>query len=119
MICFVRLIRKGKIVSKITANAKKQKLNFWLKISIILISAFFLVAMIKMNIQINDMKAELSKAKDEVSVRQLSIERIQAEIDSFPKNLDELDEETVKRIAREKLNLQDSDVIIFANSQPN
>ena len=27
--------------------------------------------------------------------------------------------ETVKKIAREKLNLQDSDVVIFANSQPN
>lgn len=100
-------------------KAKKQKLNFWLKVSIILISVFFLVAMIKMNIQINDMKAELNKAKEEVSIRQLSIERIQSEIESFPKNIEELDEETVKKIAREKLNLQDSDVIIFANSQPN
>ena len=106
-------------MNKPPVKAKKQKLNFWLKISIILISVFFLVAMIKMNIQINDMKAELNKAKEEVSIRQLSIERIQSEIESFPKNTEELDEETVKRIAREKLNLQDSDVIIFANSQPN
>ena len=75
--------------------------------------------MIKMNIQINDMNKELNKAKEEVSIRQLSIEKIQSEIESFPKNIEELDEETVKRIAREKLNLQDSDVIIFANSQPN
>lgn len=101
------------------SRAKKQKLNFWLKISIIMISAFFLVAIIKMNMQINDMKADLNKAKNEVSVRQLSIEKIEAEIEAFPKNIDELDEETIKKIARDKLNLQDSDVIIFANSQPN
>ena len=74
---------------------------------------------IKMNMQINDMKAELNKSIVEVEKRQLSIEKIQSEIDSFPKDIENLDEEAIKKIAREKLNLQDSDVIIFANSQPN
>lgn len=97
----------------------KQKLNFWVKLAVFFISLFFFVAIVKMNMQINDMKVELNKAKSEVLERQLSIEKIKSEIDSFPKNLEELDEETIKRIAKEKLNLQDSDVVIFASSQPN
>lgn len=106
-------------MKKEVIKTDKQKLNFWVKIAMIFISVFFLVAIVKMNIQINDMKVKLNKSISEVEKRQLSIEKIQSEIDSFPKDLDNLDEETVKRIAREKLNLQDSDVIIFANSQPN
>ena len=97
----------------------KQKLNFWAKIAMIFISIFFLVAIVKMNMQINDMKVELNKSKDEVKERQLSIEKLQSEIAAYPKNIEELDEEAIKKIAKEKLNLQDSDVVIFANSQPN
>ena len=62
---------------------------------------------------------DADKSKAEGEQRQLNIEKIQSEIDSFPKDTEKLDEETIKKIAREKLNLQDSDVVIFANSQPN
>lgn len=106
-------------MKKDVLKTEKQKLNFWVKLAMIFISVFFLVAIIKMNMQINDMKAELNKSIVEVKKRQLSIEKIQSEIDSFPKDIENLDEEAIKKIAREKLNLQDSDVIIFANSQPN
>ena len=106
-------------MKKEVVKTEKQKLNFWIKIAMIFITVFFLVAIVKMNMQINDMKAELGKSKAEVEQRQLNIEKIQSEIDSFPKDTENLDEETIKRIAREKLNLQDSDVVIFANSQPN
>ena len=106
-------------MKKDVLKTEKQKLNFWVKLAMIFISVFFLVAIIKMNMQINDMKAELNKSIVEVEKRQLSIEKIQSEIDSFPKDIENLDEEAIKKIAREKLNLQDSDVIIFANSQPN
>jgi cell division protein FtsB len=85
----------------------------------IFISIFFFVAIVKMNMQINDMKVELGKSRTEVEQRKLSIEKIQSEIDAFPNDTGELDQETIKKIAREKLNLQDSDIIIFANSQPN
>lgn len=97
----------------------KQRLNFWAKIAMVFISLFFLVAIVKMNMQINDMKAELDKSKNEVKERQLSIEKLQSEIVSFPENIEDLDEESIKKIAKDKLNLQDSDVVIFANSQPN
>lgn len=106
-------------MKKDVVKTKKQKLNFWVKISMIFISVFFFVAIVKMNMQINDMKLELSKSKAQVDERKLNIEKIQSEIDAFPKDVEKLDKETIKRIAREKLNLQDSDVVIFANSQPN
>lgn len=106
-------------MKKEVIQKEKQKLNFWIKISMIFISVFFLVAIVKMNMQINDMKAELETAKAEVLERQLSIEKIESEIKSFPENIEDLDEEAIKKIAKEQLNLQDSDVIIFANSQPN
>ena len=106
-------------MKKEVVKTEKQKLNFWIKIAMIFITVFFFVAIVKMNMQINDMKAELGKSKAEVEQRQLNIEKIQSEIDSFPKDTEKLDEETIKKIAREKLNLQDSDVVIFANSQPN
>ena len=106
-------------MKKEVIQKEKQKLNFWIKIAMIFISVFFLVAIVKMNMQINDMKAELETAKAEVLKRQLSIEKIESEIKSFPENIEDLDEEAIKKIAKEQLNLQDSDVIIFANSQPN
>ncbi len=106
-------------MKKEVVKTGKQKLNFWAKMAMIFISLFFLVAIVKMNMQINDIKAQLSKAKNEVNERQLNIEKLESEIVSFPENIEDLDEETIKKIAKDKLNLQDSDVIIFANSQPN
>ncbi len=106
-------------MKKEVIQKEKQKLNFWIKVAMIFISVFFLVAIVKMNMQINDMKAELETAKAEVLERQLSIEKIESEISAFPESIEDLDEEAIKKIAKEQLNLQDSDVIIFANSQPN
>jgi|GEM_PF-5086357 len=102
-----------------TEKSSKKKLNFWFKFTMFFVIIFFFVAIIKMNIQINDMKAELKVAESEFQQRQLSIEKIKAEIDSLPNSVEELDEETIKKIANEKLDLRDSDVIIFATSQPN
>lgn len=106
-------------MKKEAVTKEKQKINFFIKISMVLISIFFLVAIIKMNMQINDMKKTLETAKTEVLQRQLSIEKIKSEIDSFPENIEDLDEDAIKKIAKEQLNLQESDVIIFVNSQPN
>jgi cell division protein FtsB len=67
-----------------------------------------------MNIDINDMKSQVASAKDALQKKQIEIEKTKAEIDSF-----ELNEETIKKIARERLGLRENDTIIFENSQPN
>ncbi len=57
--------------------------------------------------------------QQEFTQKQLSIEQLKADIAKLPDNIEDLDEETLKKIASEELNLRDSDVIIFSNSQPN
>ncbi len=63
---------------------------------------------------INDSKDQIVKMQLEIEKRQLENERIENEVKTF-----ELNEETIKKIAREKLGLRDNDTIIFENSQPN
>ena len=100
-------------------NNKKIKQNFFVKLSIVAIFVLLLVIVIKMNASINDTKVELAKMEKEYAQRQLSIEQIKSDIAKLPENVEDLDEETLKKIASEELNLRDSDIIIFANSQPN
>lgn len=102
-----------------TIKVGKAKLNFWTKLAFITVFILLLVIVVKLNMQINDTKAEFEKIKIEHAQRQLSIEQIKADIAKLPDNVEELDEETLKKIASEELGLRDSDVIIFANSQPN
>ncbi len=100
-------------------NTEKVKVNFFVKLSIAAVFILLLVIVVRINMQINDTKVQLAKMETEFTQRQLSIEQIKADIAKLPDNVEELDEETLKKIASEELNLRDSDVIIFANSQPN
>ena len=102
-----------------SVNVRKPKLNFWTKLAFIAVFILLLVIVIKLNMQINNTKVEFEKIIIEHAQRQLSIEQIKADIAKLPDNVEELDEETLKKIASEELGLRDSDVIIFANSQPN
>ncbi|MBQ9976654.1 MAG: septum formation initiator family protein [Clostridia bacterium] len=73
-----------------------------------------LIVCVKLNMVINDSKDQIVKMQLEIEKRQLENERIENEVKTF-----ELNEETIKKIAREKLGLRDNDTIIFENSQPN
>ncbi len=98
---------------------KKNKLNFSIKVCICTVFVLLIIMAVKMNININSRKDELMKMQDEFSRRSLAIEQIKSDIQKLPENIEELDEETLKKIASEELNLRESDIIIFANSQPN
>ncbi len=91
-----------------------KRADFWVKFAVICVIIFFFLACIKMNIDVNDMKKEVAQAQEEIERKQLEIEKTKQEIDSF-----ELNEETIKKIAKEKLNLRENDAIIFESSQPN
>lgn len=92
---------------------------FGIRICAVIVFVLLLVIVVKVNVQINDKKVELEKMITETAQRQLSIEQLRSDIAKLPDNIEDLDEETLKKIASEELNLRDSDVIIFANSQPN
>ena len=92
---------------------------FGLKICVSVVFVLLLVIVVKINMQINDKKVQLEKMIEETAQRQLIIEQLKADIAKLPDDINALDEETLKKIASEELNLRDSDIIIFANSQPN
>jgi len=103
-------------------NAKKQtknKISFFVKICICAVFVLLLVIVVQMNVRINEKKDTLLAIEAEVSEQLLSIEKIQSDIDKLPDSIEDLDEETLKKIAKEELNLQENDVVIFSSSQPN
>ena len=95
-------------------SRNRSKVNAFVKFAVAFILVLFLIASIKMNIDINNMKTKVAQAEIALENKKLEIEKTKAEINSF-----ELNEETIKKIAREKLGLRDNDAIIFENSQPN
>ena len=93
---------------------RRKRVSTTVKIAFACVLVVFLIVSIKMNVDINDKKEQLKKMQLELEKKQLEIERTESEIRSF-----ELNEETIKKIAREKLGLRENDTIIFENSQPN
>jgi len=97
-----------------TQYRNRKKSNAFVKFAVVCILIFFLIASIKMNVDINNLKDKVSKKQAEVLSYIAENERITAEINSF-----ELNEETVKKIAREVLGLRENDAIIFENPMHN
>ena len=95
-------------------NNRRNRTDFWIKFAVVCVLLFFFLVSIKLNIDINNIKEDVAKAAAEIEKKYLEIEKTRSEIDTF-----ELNEETIKKIAREKLNLRESDAIIFESSQPN
>ena len=93
---------------------KRQRVSPVVKIAVVCILLVFLIISIKLNVDINDKKSEFNKLNEDVKKVEIENQKMEAEIDSF-----ELNEETIKKIAREKLGLRENDTIIFENSQPN
>ena len=98
---------------------QKNKTSFFVKICISAVFVLLLVIVVQMNIRINEKKVTLQTIEKEVADQLLSIEKIQSNIDKLPDAIEDLDEETLKKIAMEELNLQENDVVIFSSSQPN
>ncbi len=88
--------------------------DFRIKIAVACVMIFLLVASIKMNFDINDRKEKLQALQLQIEELSGTNDMLKAEIDSFV-----LDEDTIKRIAKEELGLVESDTYIIKNSQPN
>ena len=88
------------------------KLIFLGKVIFTVLVVYLVITIIDKNLEINDLKEKEKKVREQMQSYSLQVERLNFELE------EEVSEETIKRIAREKLNLRDPGDIIYANEQP-
>ena len=90
----------------------RKNLAFFGKIVFVVVVLFLVVTIINKNLEINDLKNKEKKVREQMQAYTLQVERLSSQLK------EEVSEETIKRIAREKLNLRDPGDLIYANEQP-
>lgn len=90
----------------------RKSLEFFGKIVFVVVVLFLVVTIIDKNLQINDLKEKEKKVREQMQAYTLQVERLNTQLE------EEVTEETIKRIARERLNLRDPSDLIYANEQP-
>ncbi len=90
----------------------RKNLAFFGKIVFVVVVLFLVVTIINKNLEINDLKEKEKKVREQMQAYTLQVERLNSQLE------EEVSEETIKRIAREKLNLRDPGDLIYANEQP-
>ena len=90
----------------------RKNLAFFGKIVFVVVVLFLVVTIINKNLEINDLKNKEKKVREQMQAYTLQVERLSSQLE------EEVSEETIKRIAREKLNLRDPGDLIYANEQP-
>ncbi len=88
------------------------KLVFLGKVIFTVLVVYLVITIIDKNLEINDLKEKEKKAQEQMQFYSLQVERLNFELE------EEVSEEAIKRIAREKLNLRDPGDIIYANEHP-
>ncbi len=91
----------------------RHRLGFFAKLAFVAIIFFLVISIVDKNIEINSLKKEEEKLAAERQTYTLKVERLSAQLEA------EVSEETIKRIAREKLNLRNPDELVYANDLPN
>jgi cell division protein FtsL len=91
----------------------QHRIGFFGKLAFLAILFFLAISIIDKNLEINDLKKEEEKLKAQRQSYTLQVERLNSQLK------EEVTEETIKRIAREKLNLRDPDDLVYANDLPN
>ena len=72
-----------------------------------------MISIVDKNLKINDLKEEEDRLREQVRSYTLQVEKLNSQLEET------VTEETIKRIAREKLNLRDPGEMIYANDLPN
>ena len=92
---------------------QRKRLGFFGKLALIAIVFFLVISIVDKNIEINSLKKEEEKKRQELQSYTLQVERLNSQLE------EEVTGETIKRIAREKLNLRDPNELVYANDLPN
>lgn len=95
------------------AIMQQKRLGFFGKLALIAIVFFLVISIVDKNIEINSLKREEEKKRQELQSYTLQVERLNSQLE------EEVSGETIKRIAREKLNLRDPNELVYANDLPN
>jgi cell division protein FtsB len=91
----------------------RHRFGFFVKLALIAILFFLVISIVDKNIKINDLKKEEEKLSAQRQAYTLRVERLNSQLK------EEVSEDTIKRIAREKLNLRDPGELVYANDLPN
>lgn len=91
----------------------RKKTGFFVKLALVTIIFFLVISIVDKNITLNELKKEQEELEQEYQLYTLRVDRLESQLE------EEVTEETIKRIAKEKLNLREPDDLIFANDLPN
>ncbi len=91
----------------------RTKIGFFGKLAFVAIILFLIISIVDKNLQINDLKEKEEKINNQVQAYTLYVEKLNSQLQ------EEVTEETIKRVAREKLNLRDPGELIYSNDLPN
>ncbi len=90
---------------------KSARLNFFIKLTILVVICFCAVNIIRLRTEYNSLRAEEAELRAQKEAYQEEIDRLKAEL-AHP-----MDDEYVMRIAREKLGYYLPDEVIFYNDR--
>ncbi len=91
----------------------RHKLGFFAKLAFVALIFVLVISIVDKNLKINDLKEEEDRLREQVRSYTLQVEKLNSQLEET------VTEETIKRIAREKLNLRDPGDMIYANDLPN
>lgn len=87
----------------------KNRSNIFVKAAAVVFIVFCTVTIIQMQFEFNSLKEDKAKVEQQIKLYELKIDELQSRLD------EEIDEEYIMRIAREKLNYRLPEEIIFYN----
>jgi cell division protein FtsB len=91
----------------------RHRLGFFAKLAFVALIFVLIISIVDKNLKINDLKEEEERLREQVRSYTLQVEKLNSQLEET------VTEETIKRIAREKLNLRDPGDMIYANDLPN
>ena len=87
----------------------KNRSNIFVKAAAVVFIVFCTVTIIQMQFEFNSLKEDKAKVEQQIQLYELKIDELQSRLD------EEIDEEYIMRVAREKLNYRLPEEIIFYN----
>ena len=90
-----------------------KKIGVFAILALVTVMIFLIISIVQLNVVINRKRAEELELTRIRNAGKLRVEELNQQIS------EEITPETIKRIAREKLNLRDPGVIIYASDLPN
>lgn len=90
-----------------------KKIGVFAILALVTVMIFLIISIVQLNVVINQKRAEELELTRIRNAGKLRVEELNQQIS------EEITPETIKRIAREKLNLRDPGVIIYASDLPN